>query len=146
MSNSGIFYLDYAGHSAKKMWFDMMAKNTNTTQRALLLGGEVSMWQDRYVGSCLFPNDQDANFSQSVSHCIWPRTAIAAGTFWGHFDKVSATVTDEWLAETFTVVQTRLGSRKVDTCPVSTASYYHILRRCSNFGFLDAICAAVNCG
>ena len=64
MSNSGIFYLDYSGHTAKGMYIDMLKDNANTTQQKLLLGGEVSMWQDRYVGSCLFPNEQDENFTQ----------------------------------------------------------------------------------
>ena len=113
MSNSGLFYLDYAGHSAKGMYLDMKAGNTNETQRGLLLGGEVSMWQDQYVGSCLFGNQQDENFTESTSHCIWPRTAIFAGTVWGSHQNVS----DDVFEKTFLAVQARLGDRKVDSCP-----------------------------
>ena len=54
MSNSGLFYLDSAGHSAQKMWLNMSALgNATATQTKLLLGGETSMWGDRYVSSCL---------------------------------------------------------------------------------------------
>jgi hypothetical protein len=118
MSNSGIFYLDYAGHSAKGMYIDMLKDNTNTTQQQLLLGGEVSMWQDRYVGSCLFPSDQDDNFTQSTSHCIWPRTAIAAGTFWGQ--NYRADLDAAWFNATFDAVLARLVERQVDACPCAT--------------------------
>ncbi len=135
MSNSGIFYLDYAGHSAKSMWIDMMKDNSNTTQRKLLLGGEVSMWQDQYVGSCMFDNKQDENFTQSNSHCIWPRTAIAAGTFWGNY---RPDVDDDWFNKTFLAVQGRLGERNVDSCPCATLTS----NGCSQMSF----CGVGYCG
>ena len=78
MSNSGLFYLDSAGHSAKGMWFDMLKGNANQTQCAYLLGGEVSMWQDRYVGSCLFPNDQARGPPPSVHARAHPVLSLFA--------------------------------------------------------------------
>ena len=131
----GIFYLDYPGHSAKGMWIDMMKGNSNVTQQKLLLGGEVSMWQDQYVGSCLFDNKQDENFTQSDSHCIWPRTAIAAGTFWGNY---RPDVDDGWFNQTFVAVQARLGERKVDSCPCATLTS----NGCSQMSF----CGVGYCG
>ena len=146
MSNSGLFYLDSAGHSAQNMWLNISARAGNATaaQAALLLGGETSMWQDRYVGSCLFPNEQDDNFTESVNGagnvsadakseiilprqarythgkvqtrgekrvafsagCIWPRAAIAAGSFWGYYN--SSKTLDE---ATFNATHQRQGKR-----------------------------------
>ena len=39
----------------------------------MMLQGETSMWQDRYVGSCLFPNAQDRNFTvrRTIIAGIW---------------------------------------------------------------------------
>jgi hypothetical protein len=86
MSNNGVFYLDAASRPAAKMWLNITALGGATPAQAeLLLGGETSMWQDQYVHSCLFANSQDANFSESVSGCVWPRAAIAAGSFWGFY-------------------------------------------------------------
>jgi hypothetical protein len=79
------------------------------------------MWQDKYVGSCLFGNDQDANFSESTSNCIWPRTAIAAGSYWGYYD--TSIGSDSQRAKfnaTFDAVQARLKARKISTCGCAT--------------------------
>jgi hypothetical protein len=116
------------------MYLDMKADNSNATQRALLLGGEVSMWQDAYVGSCLFGNQQDANFSQSASHCIWPRTAIFAGTVWGGHRNIS----DGFFERTFSAVTNRLAERNVDSCPCANLTS----NGCSQMGF----CGAGYCG
>lgn len=116
MSNDPYFYLDSPGHSARHMWFNMTALGTATPQQsALLLGGETSMWQDVYVNSCLFPNDQDGNFSESVAGCIWPRAAIAAGSFWGYYDSTK-TLDDA----TFNATQQRLVKRGIPSCPCAT--------------------------
>jgi hypothetical protein len=121
MSNYGNFYLDYPAHSAEKMWFDIRGTNSNATQTALLLGGEVSMWQDQYVGSCIFGSDKDANFSASASQCIWPRTAIAAGSFWGYYDDTIGTAAQRAkFNATFDAVQARLASRNVSSCGCAT--------------------------
>jgi len=54
MSNNGLFYLDSAGHSARKMWLNISAVgNATYVQGKHLLGGETSMWQDRYVSRCV---------------------------------------------------------------------------------------------
>jgi hypothetical protein len=77
-----------AGHSAQGMWFNMTALGGATAVQAkLLLGGETSMWQDEYVGSCMFPNKQDANFSESVaSACVLLTSAgvLLRGVMEGH--------------------------------------------------------------
>ena len=116
MSNNGYFYLDAPGHSAEKMWFNMTALGGATAAQAkLLLGGETSMWQDEYVGSCMFANAQDANFSESVAGCVWPRAAIAAGSFWGFNNHTKAL--DE---ATFNATQQRLVNRGIPSCPCAT--------------------------
>ena len=85
-ANKFLFYLDYPNHQAAPMWTDLYQNVTNTAQRALLIGGETAHWGDQFMtGSCLYSNSQDVNYSRSVSQSIWPRTAIAAGAFWGHF-------------------------------------------------------------
>jgi len=87
-SANGHFYLDNLGHdhAAAGMWLDLYKGESNTTLRSLLLGGEASMWQDQYVpnrvASCMFQSpDRDDDFSNSTSSMIWPRSAIAAGSF-----------------------------------------------------------------
>eukprot|EP00038_Savillea_parva_P019262 m.26939 g.26939 ORF g.26939 m.26939 type:complete len:781 (-) comp4361_c0_seq1:2909-5251(-) len=113
------FYLDYPGHTAASMWLDLTDNNTNATELALLLGGEVSMWSDQYVESCLFESPaEDANFSTSTSGCIWPRSVIAAGSFWGYHADVSAS--DPEFNASFTLMQQRLKARNVSACPCTT--------------------------
>ena len=128
MSNDGLFYLDSAGHSAQAMWLNISAHgDASPAQAKLLLGGETSMWQDRYVGSCLFPNAQDRNFTESVHGCIWPRAAIAAGSFWGYYN--STKTLDE---ATFNATQARLLRRGIASCPCATLTSSHCsqLQRC----------------
>jgi hexosaminidase len=65
--------------------------------RALLLGGAVSMWTDDYVfpaecdayagrvpanGSILYARQYDNAFSHSVAGLMWPRGFVAAGSFY----------------------------------------------------------------
>ena len=116
MSNYGKFYLDYPAHSAAAMWLNISALGGATAaQQQLLLGGETSMWQDQYVHSCLFDNAKDAAFTQSTAGCIWPRAAIAAGSFWGFYS------TTKGLDDaTFDATQQRLLARGVDSCPCAT--------------------------
>ena len=128
MSNDGLFYLDSAGHSAEKMWLNMSALGNATAEQAkLLLGGETSMWQDRYVKSCLFPNKQDTNFTESVNGCIWPRAAIAAGSFWGFYNSTKGLD-----AATFSAVHARLVRAGIASCPCATLATSHCsqLQRC----------------
>ena len=63
------------------------------------------MWGDAFMaGSCLYDSSQDRNFSKSVSQSIWPRTAIAAGSFWGPYRQVP----DNYLQATLEAVPSRL--------------------------------------
>ena len=113
------FYLDYPNHQAKPMWTDLYENVTNTTQRALLIGGETAHWGDQFMtGSCLYSNSQDVNYSRSVSQSIWPRTAIAAGAFWGHYKPVP----DDYLQSALVAVRSRLAGRGVDSCPCTTTT------------------------
>ena len=63
----------------------------------------------------MFPNEQDRNFSESVSGCIWPRAAIAAGSFWGYNNNTKGL--DE---ATFDATQQRLLRRGIPSCPCAT--------------------------
>lgn len=131
MNSDDQFYLNYPLTSAKSLWFDMMAGNTCADEacRQLLLGGETAMWMDDYVGSCLFGNEQDANFSLSASRLIWPRTAIAAGTFWGGYRVLDGS----FLQQTFDTLQARLRARDVASCPAETLTS----NKCSALGLCD---------
>jgi hypothetical protein len=116
MSNNGVFYLDAASRPAAKMWLNITALGGATPAQAeLLLGGETSMWQDQYVHSCLFANSQDANFSESVSGCVWPRAAIAAGSFWGFYSATKGL--DQ---ATFDATHRRLAERGIPSCPCAS--------------------------
>jgi hexosaminidase len=118
-ANKLLFYLDYVNHQAEPMWTDLHGNVSNTTQRALLIGGETAHWGDAFMtGSCLYSNSQDVNYSRSVSQTIWPRTAIAAGAFWGHYRPVP----DDYLQATLVAVQSRLAGRGVDSCPCATTT------------------------
>jgi hypothetical protein len=91
----------------------------NESELSLLLGGEVSMWQDEYVSSCMFQSPQtDSNFSTSTSTCIWPRSIIAAGSFWGYHPDFQTTDPD--FNATFSQMRSRLVSRGVEACPCAT--------------------------
>ena len=118
-ANKLLFYLDYVNHQAGPMWTDLHGNVTNTAQRALLIGGETAHWGDAFMtGSCLYSNSQDANYSRSVSQSVWPRTAIAAGAFWGHYRPVP----DDYLQATLVAVRGRLAGRGVDSCPCATTT------------------------
>jgi len=41
-----------------RRWLDLTDGVTNASQLVFLLGGEASMWSDRYVGSCMFQSPQ----------------------------------------------------------------------------------------
>merc|ERR1719272_858061 len=118
-ANKLLFYLDYVNHQAGAMWTDLYQNVTNTAQRALLIGGETAHWGDQFMtGSCLYSNSQDVSYSRSVSQSVWPRTAIAAGAFWGHY----RIVPDDYLQATLVAVRSRLAGRGVDSCPCATTT------------------------
>lgn len=115
MNSDDQFYLNYPNTEARSLWFDLMAGNTcpDTACRKLLLGGETALWQDSYVGSCLFDSSQDANFSLSASRMIFPRAAVAAGTFWGGYRPID----DAYFGQMFAALQARLRARGIASCP-----------------------------
>jgi len=126
-SENGKFYLDNLGgadHTAANMWLDITKGEANTTTRSLLLGGESSMWQDLYVGrkhsaSCMFQSpERDDDFANSTSSMIWPRNAIAAGSFWRYNPQLSGT--DDLFASVLARASSRLEARGVGSCHCTT--------------------------
>ena len=127
VSNNHYLYLDAHDfyHSAVRMWMNLTAIcdpelplapcDPTPAQAKLLLGGETSMWQGAETHSCLFDNSKDAAFARSAAGCIWPRAAIAAGSFWGFYNN-----TKTLDAATLNATQQRLVARGVDSCPCAT--------------------------
>ena len=129
-SNSDTLYLDIHSHVSATVWEDIRGGTTNATLLSMLLGGETSMWQDYYVpgartraegsASCLFSSNRDVDFDNSTSSTIWPRAAIAGGSFWGFsaaLDSKSALF--ESVVED---VKRRLAGRGINVCPCATAT------------------------
>ena len=58
---------------------------------------------------------RDADFGVSIHGCVWPRAAIAAGTWWGF-----NTHTKDLDEATFNATSSRLASRGIPSCPCST--------------------------
>ena len=125
-SDFNLFYLDYDYRStAQKTWFNITADEPATfeeTQR--VHGGEAAMWGDAYTvtnhraggdGGCMFPGSRDADFTESIHGCIWPRAAFAAGSWWGFNNH-----TKDLDEATFNATVSRLLSRGVPSCPCST--------------------------
>ena len=84
-------------------WQDIAATMPAGSNRSKLLGGDVLQWTDNYcatfqcgawsnVGSWrpadppaadLFPSPaRDPEFIRSISAMVWPRAAVAAGSYW----------------------------------------------------------------
>merc|ERR1711937_716232 len=101
---------------------------TNTTLTSLLLGGEASMWQDQYdaeygnrPAQCLFQSpERDDDFANSTSSMIWPRNAIAAGSFWRYSTQLSGT--DDIFASVLARASSRLEARGIGSCHCTTPS------------------------
>jgi hexosaminidase len=126
-SENGHFYLDNLGadHTAAGMWLDITKGETNSTMRSLLLGAESSMWQDQYVpdrvASCLFQSpERDEDFANSTSSMIWPRNAIAAGSFWRYSPRLSGD--DELFASILARASASLEDRGIGSCHCTTPS------------------------
>ncbi len=105
-----------------------IASGLNATQRALLHGGVVSAWGDEYcyVAYCvhldqfpsahaLFPPSADALFHQSILGVAFPRTAVAAGSYWNYVgvDNISPSE----ISSSVDGLNARLASRGLPTCP-----------------------------
>lgn len=89
-----------------RAWSDLGKSEVPKENRHLHLGGEVAFWTDAYCylndcvrpgsgaggGHHMFDRRFDAEFSRSVGGIMWPRTHLAAGSFWNFRDDLS---TDE---------------------------------------------------
>lgn len=102
--------------------------NANATERALLIGGETAMWSDIYVPprhgntECLFRSpDFDTPFSTSVSAMIWPRAAVAAGSFY-RFDAALANTSNAFAGLLVNLSQ-RLSARAIEVCECTVPSH-----------------------
>ena len=129
--NLNNFYLDYVmkDRPPHQQWVDI-SNGVKEKDMHLLLGGEAAIWTDNwcFVTQCYWPlherrppakmmfdRSADALFATSIQGMIWPRTAIAAGSFWNYQPSLkgdSAAFNSvvkrqaEWLVE-----------RGVGTCP-----------------------------
>ena len=115
-SNLEPFYLGYPSYA--KLWIDLTMGVANATKVASLLGGEVSVWSDEYLGSCMFSSQNDALFVKSTSSRLFPRTAVAAGSFWRWDRRVNAS--SPAFEAAFATMESRLQARGVHTCPCTT--------------------------
>ena len=98
------FYFTDAAKGGPEGWtpcWNDISYGVPADKKNLLLGGEISMWSDRYcyidqcgsvgpnepvpVGSALFDPKYDTEFGQSIGGMIWPRGFVAANAFW-HYD------------------------------------------------------------
>ena len=132
--NKWFYFTDPAGdypQGWQPCWNDIAA-GINEDSRHLLLGGEISMWTDRYCiinqclnthktppGHSLFPPEKDAEFQISVGGMIWPRGFVAAGAFWGYdksIDSQSQTFQDKLWKLNDMVIE-----RGGATCPTKCA-------------------------
>jgi hexosaminidase len=134
-SDAGAFYLNHVTTPYQGMWKDI-APNTTATQRAMVLGGEASMWTDDTcmseecgafgnsvpVGHALFPPAMDEAFTMAMHGIVWPRAAVAMASFWNYdsaVDSTSAAFTDR-----YRLVTDRLNDRAVPSCPDSCTCDY----------------------
>jgi hypothetical protein len=128
VSNSGSLYLDIHSTLAPALWQDIRGDTKNATLLAKLLGGETSMWQDYYVpgarskgqgsASCLFDDSRDRDFANSTSSTIWPRAAVAGGSFWGFTEQLDGK--GPLFAGVLESIKRRLSSRGIGVCPCAT--------------------------
>ena len=76
------------------------------------------MWSDDFVNTCMFWSPQnDSLFANATARCIWPRTAIAAGSFWRH----DATLQE--ISPVVETVQKRLSRRGFVSCRCTNATH-----------------------
>merc|ERR1712048_718901 len=127
---------DFAKFHPDQMWKDLYISsdggdghvNAKATERALLLGGETAMWSDLYVPprqvktECVFQSpDFDAAFSASTSSMIWPRAAVAAGSFY-RFDAQLRNSSDVF-ASLLRNLSRRLMARGINVCECTVPSH-----------------------
>ncbi len=131
-SHSANFYFTDAAPGGPdgwaKCWHDIGAGvPSNETQ--LLLGGEMSMWSDRYCyeaqcgaysgstppGAALFPPAVDKEFGESIGGMIWPRGFVGASAFWNYNASVDPR-SDEFV-DSIWHLNDQLRQRGSLTCP-----------------------------
>ena len=118
-ANDSHFYLLY-GQPWESYWVDIASGFVDEKQEDLLRGGIVSAWGDEYcyVAYCihldkfpsahaLFPPSADNLFHESIIGVAFPRTAVAAGSYWNYVEDVSAVD----LATAVEVMNARITSR-----------------------------------
>ena len=128
-SNNANLYLDYASTYAPALWFDMTGGSD--VNASFLLGGEASMWQDFYVpgartkaqgsASCLFDDARDADFANSTAATIWPRAAVAAGSFY-RYDATRLDAASADFADLLNQITADLAARGAHPCPCATTT------------------------
>ena len=75
------------------------------------------------LAPCLLPSPaQDLGFSESVTATIWPRAAIAAGSFWRWDATLSPKVQPQLFASVVASVNNILMKRGIQTCPCANAT------------------------
>ena len=131
-SHNKFFYLNkFARPEAMaNAWADIGA-GVVTTDRHLLLGGEVSMWTDNYcdtvqcgagtgkppVGAALFGPERDAEFTRSIGAMIFPGAAVGAGAFWNYDTSAPLLANSTVFANHLGAHTARLLARGVAACP-----------------------------
>ena len=88
------------------------------------------MWSDQYfpgrkgLAPCLLDSPaRDQDFGKSVSATIWPRAAVAAGSFWRWDETMSPEVQPELFNSVVARANAILIARGVETCPCANATW-----------------------
>ena len=118
------------GRHSGAAWFDIAAGAKNATNAQYLLGGEASMWSDQYLpgrkglAPCLLASPaRDVDFGKSVSATIWPRAAVAAGSFWRWDPTLAPSAQPELFASVVAAVNDVLIARGIHSCPCANATF-----------------------
>lgn len=134
-SNETAYYIGYeSALGLAEMYIDIAA-GVPSSQRTLLLGGEVSVWTDHYTApelgmqcgvdkgpqtnpaKALFPRSQDAAFAKSTLAVTFPATVVAADSWW-RYEKNLDVNGDQYQAR-LVAINARMSAAGVDGCPSS---------------------------
>ena len=106
-SDASHFYLTEPGGVYPAGWASFwygIGAGLNASERAALMGGEMSQWTDTFcitdqcgaangavpVGAPLFPPSRDAQFATAIGGMIFPRAIVGASAFWSYNASVAA--------------------------------------------------------